>query len=302
MWGPQGPPAGPLVFVPCGRPKRCGGDHRIGPKRQHVGEARTHVPFGRGARQQPGKLRSRPRVPHLSVILPAFNEARALPATLAALDEARRHIQLRFGTDVLVVDNASTDATAEVARSAGARVVSEPFRNVARARNAGASAARGEVLVFVDADAWVPRESLEQIAGAMNDPRCIGGALGVLHRPRSRVLRAYLAGWRLLGRALRMSQGATQFCRRDAFDALAGYNERLWMGEDVELQWRLRRLARGTARSHRVIHQCRVVPSPRRFDQWPLWRTLVWTNPLVTMALARSARVWRKGWYETPPR
>jgi glycosyltransferase involved in cell wall biosynthesis len=240
----------------------------------------------------------------LSIIVPAFNEARALPATLAALDDARRDVQLQFGceTDVLVVDNASTDATAQVARNAGARVVGEPFRNVARARNAGATVARGDVLVFVDADTWVPPESLEQIAGAMSDPRCVGGALGVVHRPRSRVLRTYLAGWRLLGRVLGMSQGATQFCRREEFDALAGYNERLWMGEDVELQWRLRRVARRTARSHRVIHECHVVPSPRRFDQWPLWRTLVWTNPLVTVALARSARFWRKGWYETPPR
>jgi glycosyltransferase involved in cell wall biosynthesis len=243
-------------------------------------------------------------VPHLSVILPAFNEARALPATLAALAEARRRVRLQFGheTELLVVDNASTDATAEIARHAGAGVVSEPFRNVARARNIGASAARGQVLVFVDADTWVPPEALAQIAAAMTDPRCVGGALGVLHRPRSRVLRIYLAGWRLLGLALQMSQGATQFCRRDEFDALAGYNERLWVGEDVDLQWRLRRLARRTDRSHRVIHDCRVVPSPRRFDQWPLWRTLVWTHPLVTMALARSARLWRKGWYETPPR
>jgi cellulose synthase/poly-beta-1,6-N-acetylglucosamine synthase-like glycosyltransferase len=102
----------------------------------------------------------------LSVILPAFNEARALPATLAALDVARRRVELRFGceTEVLVVDNASTDATAGVARDAGARVVSEPSRNLARARNAGASAARGDVLVFVDADTWGPPEALEQIA------------------------------------------------------------------------------------------------------------------------------------------
>jgi glycosyltransferase involved in cell wall biosynthesis len=79
-------------------------------------------------------------VPHLSVILPAFNEARALPATLAALAEARRRVRLQFGheTELLVVDNASTDATAEIARHAGAGVVSEPFRNVARARNIGA--------------------------------------------------------------------------------------------------------------------------------------------------------------------
>jgi glycosyltransferase involved in cell wall biosynthesis len=243
-------------------------------------------------------------VSRISVIVPAFNEAVALPATLAALDDARLRAQLAVGceTELLVVDNASTDATAPVARDAGAEVVREPVRSVARARNAGAAAAAGEILVFVDADTWVPPEAIEQIARAMQDRRCVGGALDVVHRPRSRSLRLYLAGWRLLGRALRMSQGAAQFCRRDVFEALGGYNERHWMGEDVELQWRLRRFARRAGGTHRVIRECRVVPSPRRFDEWPLWRTLVWTNPLVTTAFARSSRFWTKGWYETPPR
>jgi glycosyltransferase involved in cell wall biosynthesis len=243
-------------------------------------------------------------MPRLSVIVPAFNEAQALPATLTAIDRARSHAQIACGceTELLVVDNASTDATAEVARGVGAVLVTEPVRNVARARNAGAAVATGDVLVFVDADTWVPPDSLERIARAMEDSRCVGGALDVVHRPRSRLLRLYLAGWRLLGLAFHMSQGATQFCRRDAFETLAGYEERQWMGEDVELQWRLRRLARRTGGTHRVIRECRVVPSPRRFDQWPLWRTLVWTHPLVTTAFARSSRVWRKGWYDAPPR
>jgi glycosyltransferase involved in cell wall biosynthesis len=201
-----------------------------------------------------------------------------------------------------VVDNASTDATAEIARDAGATVVAERMRNVGRARNAGAAAAAGDLLVFVDADTWLPPDALERIARAMDEPQCVGGALDLVHRPRRRLLRAYLGAWRLLGLALRMSQGAAQFCRRDVFEALGGYDERLWMGEDVEFQWRLRRLARRTGGSHSVIRECRVVPSPRRFDQWPLWRTLVWTHPLAVTALARSSRFWRKGWYETPPR
>jgi glycosyltransferase involved in cell wall biosynthesis len=242
--------------------------------------------------------------PRLSVIVPAFNEVRALPATLTAIDSARSRARIACGceTELVVVDNASTDETAEVARDAGATVVDEPLRNVGRARNAGAAAATGNLLVFVDADTWMPEDAFERIARAMQDARCVGGALDLVHRPRSTLLRAYLCAWRLLGLGLRMSQGAAQFCRRDAFDALGGYDERLWMGEDVELQWRLRRLARRGGGSHRVIRDCRVVPSPRRFDQWPLWRTLVWTHPLAVTALARSSRFWRKGWYETPPR
>ncbi len=243
-------------------------------------------------------------MPRLSVIVPAFNEAEALPETLAAINRARSHAEVTCGceAELLVVDNASTDATAQVAEGAGAAVVTEPVRNVARARNVGAAVAGGDVLVFVDADTWLPAKTFEQVARAMEEPRCVGGALDLVHRPRSRLLRAYLAGWRLLGLALGMSQGATQFCRRDRFEALGGYDERQWMGEDVEFQWRLKRLARRTGDTHRVIRQCRAVPSPRRFDQWPLWRTLVWTNPVLVTIFARSSRFWRKGWYDAPPR
>jgi glycosyltransferase involved in cell wall biosynthesis len=243
-------------------------------------------------------------VAELAVIVPTFNEATALPATLAAIERARSHLRATCGWDseLIVVDNASTDGTADVAAAAGAAIVTEPVRSIARARNAGARAANREVLVFVDADTWIPPNALERIAQAMAAPGCIGGALDVVHTPRRRLLQLYLAGWRTLGTAFGMCQGATQFCRRSVFEALGGYDEHQWMGEDVEFQWRLRRLARRTGGTYRVIHDCRVVPSPRRFDNWPLWRTLAWTNPLVTAAFARSSRVWRKGWYEQPPR
>jgi len=234
----------------------------------------------------------------LSVVIPALDEERWLPDTLADLRAAAEYVG---GADLIVVDNDSRDRTAEVASAAGARVVREPVRGVGRARNAGARAARGEVLVFVDADTRVPAELLERIATAMAEPRCVGGAVDVAHRPRSAVLRAYLAGWRLLGRALRMWQGAVQFCRRQTFDELHGYDERQWMGEDVDFVWRMRRLARRRGDRVAMIRDIRVVPSPRRYDQWPLWRTLFFTNPVFVTLFARWRRAWG-GWYESPPR
>jgi hypothetical protein len=68
------------------------------------------------------------------------------------------------------------------------------------------------------------------------------------------------------------------------------------MGEDVDFYWRLRKL--GTVK---FLRDVQVVASPRRFDLWPLWRILVWTNPLFIMAFQKSSRAWR-GWYEHPPR
>jgi len=98
----------------------------------------------------------------ISVIVPAFNEERCLPATLDAIDRSAALLESCAGVraERIVVDNGSTDRTASVARSLGARVIAESQHNIARVRNCGAAAALGNVLVFVDADTLVPEELL----------------------------------------------------------------------------------------------------------------------------------------------
>jgi glycosyltransferase involved in cell wall biosynthesis len=236
----------------------------------------------------------------LSVIVPAFNEARALPDTLARLDRACRRLPAG-AVELIVVDNASVDETAQVAEHAGARVVLEPIRGVARARNTGASSAGGESFVFVDADVAVPDHLLTRLEEALSDPSCLGGAVDLDHRPSRRVLRVYLRFWRIVGLTLRMAQGGVQFCTREAFAALGGYDERIWMGEDVDFYWRLRRLGRRRGGRVEFVRDVRVAPSPRRFDQWPLWRTVIWTNPFAVTVFSRWRRFWT-GWYVSPPR
>ncbi|MDQ2855648.1 MAG: hypothetical protein M3R68_04925, partial [Acidobacteriota bacterium] len=75
----------------------------------------------------------------------------------------------------------------------------------------------------------------------------------------------------------------------------------LLMGEDVNLYWRLQRLAKRENGRVVFIEDIRVAPSSRRFDQWRLWRTLLWTNPLVILLFRRSKTCW-KGWYKSVPR
>jgi hypothetical protein len=135
----------------------------------------------------------------------------------------------------------------------------------------------------------------------MSDPVHIGGAVDVLHRPASVVLRAYIWFWRVLSRPLGMAQGAAQFCDRETFSDLGGYDETIYMGEDVDFYWRLTKAARTRDRDVCYLSDLQVVPSPRRFDSWPLWKTLLWTNPIVAVLFLRNKRVWR-GWYEEAPR
>ena len=239
----------------------------------------------------------------ISVIIPAFNEARYLPATLESIRRASEHLRSNTGVDVevIVVDNNSTDETASVAEDMGATVVREPVQGIGRSRNRGASVATGEVLVFVDADVHVPVTLLEAIHEAMCDPDCLGGGAEVEYRPQRRLMSLYLRFWRRLARLTSMVQGPTQFCRRSAFDSLGGYDERVWIGEDVDFFWSLKKLARKTRQSVHIVSCPRVVPSTRRFDKLPVWRVLLFTNPIFIAMFRRWKAVW-PDWYERPIR
>ena len=239
----------------------------------------------------------------ISVVIPAFDEEAYLGPTLASLNGAARFLRERVSasTEIIVVDNDSADSTGAVASGFGARVVSETVHNIAKVRNTGAGAAGGDVLVFVDADTTVPAEMLWHVYEAMSGPDCLGGAVDTDYRPSKLASKLYLRAWRVAGRLAGLAQGATQFCRPEAFAALNGYDETLFMGEDVDFYQRLKRLARRRGVVVRFIDGVRVAPSARRFDQWGFGRTLVWTNPLFVLLFRRRRSAWR-GWYEEVPR
>src|SRR6202048_1348968 len=112
----------------------------------------------------------------ISIIVPAFNEEALLGASLRSIQSATIEFTKRgWQGELIVCDNNSTDRTAEVARSAGARVVFEPVNQISRARNAGAAAATGQWLVFVDADSFPSAELFAEMAAQIQSGRCIGG-------------------------------------------------------------------------------------------------------------------------------
>ena len=239
----------------------------------------------------------------MTIIVPAFNEEACLGPTLDSIRAASELLRARRGedSDVIVVDNNSTDGTSGLARNKGATVVHEPVQSISRARNTGARHATGNVLVFVDADVMVPRTLLDAIHVTMSDPKSVGGGVDVDYRPLRVSVGLYLRAWRLLGHLMGMVQGATQFCRKCDFERAGGYDENAWIGEDVDFYWSLARLARKSHRTVRLIREPRIRPSCRRFDNWPLWRILIWTNPLFIGLFRHWKPIWR-GWYSDPVR
>jgi glycosyltransferase involved in cell wall biosynthesis len=230
----------------------------------------------------------------LSVVIPAYNEEQYLPRTLRAVQDARRH----HPCEVVVVDNDSTDRTAAVAAEFGARVVRESVHNIAAVRNTGAAAATGSVLVFVDADTAVGPTTLLEIGTAMEQESVIGGAVAVRYTAfRRSWVRWYMKGWAFWAGVFKMAQGAAQFCRTDEFWRIGGYDQSIYVGEDIDFYWRMRRYAHRTGRAVRLINTAGVLTSSRRFDKMTPLRLLMLTHPLLILLNWRRRGPWRD-WYE----
>jgi len=178
----------------------------------------------------------------ISFIIPAYNEDRLLGATLDALHAAARAAADDY--ELIVVDDASTDATALVAERHGARVVRVEHRQIAATRNSGARAARGELLIFVDADTVVNDAVVRAAVHALRDGAAGGGAAvsfdGVVPFYAKLLLPLFVR----LFRFARLAAGCFLFCSRTAFTAAGGFNEQLFCAEELAMSQALKRHGR----------------------------------------------------------
>lgn len=235
--------------------------------------------------------------PCLSVVVPAHDEASLLPFTLEHLHEAVG----RCGRDyeLVVVDNASTDATAEVARAHGAAVMHEPHRQISRARNTGARGSRGDYLLFVDADTWPPRELVAKALALLDAGACGGGALVALESTPNRPYRWGVGLWNGLARRLGWAAGCFVFVRRDAFEAIGGFDERLYAGDELSLSRALRRWGRRRGREFVIVPAPPVLTSARKAQWFGPWQHLL-TLLLALFPPALRSRRLMWFWYRRP--
>lgn len=199
----------------------------------------------------PASKLENPEVPlgpltRFSVIVPAFNEEAVLAGCLKALA-----VQTFAGrVEVIVVDNASTDGTAELAERCGARVVHEPKPGVCFARQRGLDAARGEIVVTTDADTVCSARWLQEIDEQFRrrpDAVAVAGPCVYVDGPWWSEawthllfgLVAVLAG--LTGRVFYVTATNLAFYK----SAFSGYDTRLTQGGDeLDVLRRLRRTGR----------------------------------------------------------
>jgi len=178
----------------------------------------------------------------ISFIVPAYNEALLLGATLGSLHLAARAVDEDY--EIVVVDDASIDDTALVALRHGARVVSVAHRQIAATRNSGARAAHGQLLIFVDADTLVNAAVVRAAVDALRDGAVGGGAAVAFEGAVPLYGRLLLPVMVRLFRATRWAAGCFVFCTRAAFVAVGGFDEAFYCAEELVFSRALKRQGR----------------------------------------------------------
>ena len=239
--------------------------------------------------------------PDYSIVVPAFNEQDLLPATLKSLAEAMEAVP--YEGEVVVCDNNSTDRTAEIARTAGARVVFEGTNQISRARNTGAGAARGRWLIWIDADSRLPGELLRAALDRLEAGRTAGGGSVIKMEGRSNaVFTAFVKLWTQISLRWGLAAGSFVFALREAFDDVGGFSEQIYASEEIWFSRAVKRWGRKRGLGFEVLTDHPVVTSPRKAE-WYSMATIVGVFVLFTVFpfLVRSKRFCFL-WYRRPRR
>jgi glycosyltransferase involved in cell wall biosynthesis len=234
----------------------------------------------------------------ISIVVPAFNEEKLLGETLAQIKAAASvFTNIGWETELIVCDNNSTDRTADIARAAGAKIVFEPVNHISRARNAGAAAATGDWLVFVDADSHPGAALIRDVAGEIQSGKCIAGGATVRWDETHPIANLWTPMVNVGFRWRRLLVGAFMFVETAAFQKLGGFSLEAFGGEDLEMSRRLKELARETGKQFIILHQHPVVTSGRKLKQLTvftpfklMWHLLFHPHRFTTSR--EAARYW----------
>jgi glycosyltransferase involved in cell wall biosynthesis len=202
---------------------------------------------------------------HLSIVIPAFNEERLIGQCLQSISTSlAANYKPGFTSETIVVDNNSTDNTAELARQAGARVVFEPVNQIGRARNTGAAQAAGDWLLFIDADSLLNPGLLADILRLIEEGKHVGCGSVIRMEGLPWWANSTLNLWTAVSVRFRWAAGALVVSRADAFRDVGGFNQELFAADEITLSQELARWGQQRGLQFAILTQHPLETSPRK--------------------------------------
>lgn len=205
-------------------------------------------------------------IPLVSFVIPARNEELMIAATLQSIAQAVSDCGVE--SEVIVVNDASTDATSRIAEECGARVVHVELHNIGAVRNAGANVASGKILFFLDADTLLPSETLRQALAAI-DAGAVGGGAAVTFDEgitwfQRKLSEVFLFYWQKIGK---WAAGCSIYVLKSTFDEIGGFDTEYFAAEERYLSEAIRSHGKFQIVSAPVVTSARKL---RIFSTWHL--------------------------------
>lgn len=218
----------------------------------------------------------------LSIIIPAYNEEKLIGRCLASILAADIPVE----HEVIVVNNASTDRTKEIAQSfRGVKVVDESAKGLTKARQAGFKASSGEILVYFDADTIIPKDWFKNTLAIYDQNPQIVGVSGPYHYENLNLIERFLEwlyyavcfhGVNLIYKLIPnhggiFLLGGNFSVRRWVIEKIEGFDTNIsFYGEDTNLTRRVAKYGK-----IKFINRLKVISSPRRLRQQGVIKTLI---------------------------
>jgi glycosyltransferase involved in cell wall biosynthesis len=216
----------------------------------------------------------------ISIVIPVRNEESVIEKTLLKLREIKN---LEY--EIIVSDGNSTDKTVEICNKYADKVIeaTEKQKTIAAGKNAGVAIARGEFVLFIDADIIIPepeRVIREVLATMEKDPQVFGITVSLRVFPEMETFMDYMVfgavnwvhyfrnNWFHSGSA----SGEFQFVRHEAFKKIGGFEEKFAVGEDNVMFWRLSQIGKTRMLKHIGVYhtgrRAHIIGWPKLLYQW----------------------------------
>lgn len=237
-----------------------------------------------------------------SIIIPAYNEAELLAITLDAVQLAMTAIT-EFCGEIIVVDNNSSDNTAKLATAAGVTVITEPINQISRARNRGVEVANGRFLLFLDADTILSHRLLQQALHNLQYEKCCGGGALVdfSHDNSGLAVKICMKLWNWLAVRRKLAAGCFVYCRHDAFDAVGGFSDKLYAGEELKFSRQIAAWGRKNNQCFLIIKNPHIITSSRKAEWHSSFKLIVIMLFLMIFPPALHFKWCCSIWYQRPP-
>jgi glycosyltransferase involved in cell wall biosynthesis len=180
-------------------------------------------------------------------------------------------------------------------------VVFEATNQISRARNTGARRARGRYLIFVDADTIVAPELLQLALDRLEGRVCAGGGTTVsTDRPLTPFYRLAVDAWNRFSIKFKIAAGCFIFCLKEGFEAVGGFSQKVYVGEEVWFSKDIRRWARSHNLSFSIIDRVPAVTSARKLSWYSTHITLALLISMIFFPLIMRHRSLCRFWYRRP--